>query len=186
MFEMLKQNPESILGIDPVPYCEAQFNFLQYFCQSEKLYFEMLGIEEVKYFENLFDGILNMGIIYHHPNPIEQLKHCKRSLKKGGFLLLESITIPGDESMALFPEDRYAKMRNVWFVPTTNCMKNWLHKAKFKNIEIVFDELLTEEEQRVTSWSGDASLKDFLDPENRSQTIEGHPAPRRAAIIAYN
>jgi len=185
MFEMLKQNPKSILGIDPVPYCEAQFNFLQHFCQAPNLFFEMLGIEEVKHFENIFDGILNMGIIYHHPNPIEQIKHCKKALKKDGFLLLESITIAGNESIALFPEDRYAKMRNVFFVPTANCMKNWLIKAKFKHVEIVFDELLTNEEQRVTSWSGGASLEDFLDPTNKNLTIEGHPAPRRAAVIAY-
>lgn len=185
MFEMLKQNPKTVLGIDPVPYCEAQFNFLQHFCQAPNLFFEMLGIQEVQHFDQLFDGILNMGIIYHHANPIEQLKHCRKALKKDGFLLLESITIPGEKSMALFPEDRYARMRNVWFIPTANCMKNWLHKAKFKHVEIVFDELLTNEEQRVTSWSGGASLDDFLDPQEPSKTIEGHPAPRRAAIIAY-
>ena len=71
--------------------------------------------------------------------------------------------------MALFPEDRYARMRNVWFVPTANCMKYWLHKAKFKHIEIVFDELLTNEEQRVTKWSGGASLDDFLDPQDSTK-----------------
>ena len=185
MFEMAKQNPKAVLGIDPVPYCEAQFNFLQYFSQSNNLFFEMLGIEEVQHFENLFDVILNMGIIYHHPNPIEQLKNCHQALKKDGCLLLESITIPGEDSTALFPEDRYARMRNVWFVPTANCMKNWLSKAKFKHVEIVFDELLTSEEQRVTAWSGNASLEDFLDPTDSTKTMEGHPAPRRAAVIAY-
>lgn len=185
MFEMAKQNPKAVLGIDPVAYCEAQFNFLNHFAKSENLFFEMLGIEEVQYFENLFDVILNMGIIYHHPNPIEQLKYCHKALQKDGCLLLESIIIPGMDSTALFPHDRYARMKNVWFVPTATCLKNWLLKAKFKHVEIVFDELLTSEEQRVTSWSGGASLKDFLDPSTPSLTIEGHPAPRRAAIIAY-
>ena len=84
-----------------------------------------------------------MGIIYHHSNPIEQLKYCHSALKKGGFIVLESITIPGDDNIALFLEDRYARMRNVWFVPTANCMKSWLHKSKFKHIELVFDEPLT-------------------------------------------
>jgi tRNA (mo5U34)-methyltransferase len=185
MFEMDKQNPQAVLGIDPVVYCEAQFKFLQYFNQSPRLFFEMIGVDEVAHFKNLFDGIFNMGIIYHHPNPIEQLKNCHQALRKDGFIVLESITIPGTESMALFPDDRYARMRNVWFVPTANCMKNWLHKAKFKHIDIIYDELLTNEEQRVTSWSGGASLDDFLDPKDKSKTIEGHPAPRRAAIIAY-
>ena len=79
MFEMLKQKPKALFGIDPVPYCEAQFNFLQHFCQAPNMYFEMLGIEEVQHFNDIFDGILNMGIIYHHANPIEQLKHCRKS-----------------------------------------------------------------------------------------------------------
>ena len=73
-------------------------------------------------------------------------------------------------------------MRNIWFVPTTNCLINWLRKSKFKNIEVIFDELLTNEEQRVTSWSGNQSLDDFLDPNDKTLTIEGHPAPRRVAI----
>ncbi len=186
MFEMLRQGPSAVLGIDPVTYCEAQFKFLNYFCQSPKLFFEMLGINEVKYFKDLFEVIFNMGIIYHHPNPIEQLIHCREALKKNGFMILESIVIAGEQSIALFPEDRYARMRNVWFIPTVNCMKNWLHKAKFKNIEIIFNEPLTGQEQRVTRWSASASLEDFLDPDDPTKTIEGHPSPRRAALIAYN
>ena len=30
-----------------------------------------------------------------------------------------------------------------------------------------------------------ASLDDFLDPQDLNKTIEGHPAPRIAAVIAY-
>ena len=132
----------------------------------------MLGINEVKYFEDIFDGIFNMGIIYHHPNPLEQLASCRQALRKDGFLILESIIIPGEQSTALFPEDRYARMRNVWFIPTVSCLKNWLHKAKFKNIEVIFDEPLTNNEQRVTSWSSNASLDDFLDSTKPSKTID--------------
>ena len=185
MFQMEKQRPKSVLGIDPVNYCEAQFNFLQHFMKSPNLFFEMLGINDVSAFSDLFDGIFNMGIIYHHPNPIDQLKRCHQALRKGGFIVLESITIPGNQSIALFPEDRYAKMRNVWFVPTQKCLESWLHKAKFKNIELAFDTKLTSNEQRVTTWSPGASLMDFLDPEDNSLTVEKYPAPRRAALIAY-
>ena len=75
-------------------------------------------------------------------------------------------------------------MRNIWFIPTTNCLINWLHKCKFKNIEVIFDEALTSKEQRVTPWSGGQSLSNFLNPEDPTKTIEGHPAPRRVAIRA--
>jgi tRNA (mo5U34)-methyltransferase len=40
------------------------------------------------------------------------------------------------------------------------------------------------EEQRATDWMHFESLEDFLDPNDHSKTIEGHPAPVRATFIA--
>ena len=185
MFKMLEQKPKAILGIDPVAHCWAQFEFIKSLMKSEEpIEFSPLGVEHVKYFDELFDVILHMGIIYHHRHPLEQLLDAKKALRPGGKIILETITIPGEDSICLFPEDRYAKMRNVWFVPTTSCLVNWLKKTKFTNIKVVSETKLTPEEQRVTPWSSEQSLEDFLDPHNPERTIEGHPAPNRVAIYA--
>ena len=185
MFKMLEQNPKAVLGIDPVAHCWAQFEFINSLLKEKTAAeFAPLGVEHVKYFDQLFDVILHMGIIYHHRHPLEQLLDAKKALRPGGKIILETITIPGEESICLFPEDRYAKMRNVWFVPTASCLVNWLHKTKFTNIQIISETKLTPEEQRVTKWSSQQSLEDFLDPNDPRKTIEGHPAPNRVAVYA--
>ena len=185
LFKILEQAPRHILGIDPVLSCLLQYKaILALLKERPPISFELLGHQHLPYLATTFDVIFHMGIIYHHKNPIAQILDLRNALRPGGTLIIETINIPGEESYCLFPEDRYAKMRNIWFVPTTSCLINWLQKCKFKNIEIIFDELLTNQEQRVTSWSGNQSLDDFLDPSNKSLTIEGHPAPRRLAIKA--
>ena len=68
--------------------------------------------------------------------------------------------------------------------PDNKLPRKLAKKVKFKKIEVLFDLPLTNEEQRVTEWSGNQSLDDFLDPQDKSKTIEGHPAPRRVAILA--
>jgi tRNA (mo5U34)-methyltransferase len=40
------------------------------------------------------------------------------------------------------------------------------------------------EEQRSTDWMTFHSLANFLDPQDSSKSIEGHPAPRRAVFTA--
>jgi tRNA (mo5U34)-methyltransferase len=42
----------------------------------------------------------------------------------------------------------------------------------------------TSAEQRKTDWIQTESLKDFLDPDNPSKTVEGYPAPVRAVFLA--
>ncbi|MBT6325202.1 MAG: tRNA 5-methoxyuridine(34)/uridine 5-oxyacetic acid(34) synthase CmoB [Bdellovibrionales bacterium] len=182
MFKMLNQNPKLVLGIDPVVHCQSQFDLVQHFIQAQNIKHEMLGVEHLNLFHEMFDVILSMGIIYHHRHPIQQLLDLKNALKPGGTAIIETIGIPGKDSTALFPEDRYAKMRNVWFVPTLSCLINWANRAKFSNIEVISDTLLTQEEQRITKWSPQQSLKDFLNPNDLNQTIEGYPAPRRFCI----
>lgn len=186
MYKMLRKNPLFVLGIDPVVRTFAQFEFIQKFAREEKLFYELLGVEHLKAFRSCFDVIFNMGIIYHHRHPLEQLHDIREALAPGGTMILETIGIQGEEPYALFPPDRYAKMRNVWFVPTLSCLVNWVRRANFEEIKILPSVATTEEEQRWTEWcpEGGESLKDFLDPLDASKTIEGHPAPWRMTVIA--
>ncbi|MCW8881538.1 MAG: DUF1698 domain-containing protein, partial [Sedimenticola sp.] len=39
-------------------------------------------------------------------------------------------------------------------------------------------------EQRATEWMHFESLSDYLDPTDPSRTVEGHPAPLRATLVA--
>lgn len=186
MFEMAKHNPELVMGFDPVLPMQAQFDFVQHFYKNKEVHFELFGVEHLDLFKGMFDTIFHMGIIYHHRHPIQQLIDIREALKPGGVVYLETIGIPGEESYALFPEDRFARMKNVWFVPTMSCFINWTKKARLIDVEIVADTDLTEDEQRATEWCPPPfkSLKDSLDPENPSLTVEGHPAPRRFLIKA--
>ena len=186
LLRMAAQNPALLLGIDPYLHYKIQFEFLNHFAKLPNTYFELFGIEHLGNFKEMFDVIFSMGIIYHHRHPIEQLLQIKDALRPGGQVILETIGIPGEKDTALFPKDRYANMRNVWFVPTMNTFLNWAKRSKFVDVEIISDTLLTNEEQRLTSWCPPPhqSLEDFLDPNDLSLTKEGYPAPRRFAISA--
>ena len=57
-------------------------------------------------------------------------------------------------------------------------------QAGFSDIEIVDVGVTSLEEQRRTSWMTFHSLKEFLDPDDATRTIEGFPSPRRAILTA--
>ena len=57
-------------------------------------------------------------------------------------------------------------------------------RCKLVNIKIVDVTTTSLEEQRSTDWMTFQSLKDFLEPNDPSKSIEGYPAPRRAVITA--
>jgi len=182
MFRALGAGAQFVLGIDPVLPCMHQFQFINHFVKSPQIHFELWGVEDVKAFKNSFDVILHMGIIYHHRHPLEQLIDIREALKPGGTAIIETIGIAGEESVALFPEDRYAGMKNIYFVPTLSCLINWAHKSQFINIEVIDDTLTTTDEQRPTEWANKNSLEHALDPNDPLRTIEGYPAPRRMMI----
>ena len=86
----------------------------------------------------------------------------------------------------LSPQGKYAKMSNVWFIPSVTTLEYWLKKIGFNDIKLIDVTKTTSNEQRVTDWIGDESLSNFLDPKNQDLTIEGYPVPRRAIFIAKN
>ena len=93
--------------------------------------------------------------------------------------------VDGPEGYSLVPDDRYAQMRNVWFLPSTATLAQWLKRVGFKEVKVVDIDTTSFDEQRSTEWMDFNSLSDFLDPEDSTKTIEGYPAPKRAALIAH-
>jgi len=186
MFKLAQLGAAHVLGIDPVPFNQVQFELLKKISAAQNLQFELLGFEHLAQLPSRFDVILSMGVLYHHRHPIEQLQTLKAALRPEGALIIETIVIPSLESVALFPEDRYAKMRNVWFVPSVSCLENMLKRCGYKNVELIDFGKTTPAEQRLTKWCPPPrqSLADFLDPNDENLTIEGHPAPHRAIFKA--
>ena len=97
---------------------------------------------------------------------------------------METLVVEGDEQTAFMPGERYAQMRNLWYLPSTAALTVWMQRVGFKNIRVVDVAATTTEEQRATEWMTSQSLVDFLDPNDPTQTIEGYPAPLRAVLIA--
>lgn len=184
MFRAAAHDPELVLGLDPSVAFFYTFELIQRFLQLKNLQYERLGHEHLYVFDGAFDVAICMGVLYHYRSPIEILRNLRQTIRVGGFAVIESQTIPGEGSLALFPEDRYAKARNVFFIPTTDCLINWIKRAGFKNVELVAHTRATSDEQRKTQLMTFESLSDFLDPENQNLTVEGYPAPYRTVVRA--
>lgn len=184
MFRMLAQAPFMVLGIDPQVQYYYQFRLLQHFADQKNLYYLPAKLEDLPDFTGYFDTVFFMGVIYHRKSPVDTLAQLRKSMIRGGELVIETLIIEGDKPHALFPEDRYASMRNVFFIPTVSCLSSWLKRTKFGDIRVVDISPTTADEQRTTPFSGVMSLDSYLSPEDPSKTIEGYPAPVRAMVIA--
>lgn len=173
-----------VIGIDPSLLFLTQFQAIKHFMGDKPVYVLPMGIEHLPKALNAFDTVFSMGVFYHRRSPIDHLLQLKNTLRKNGELILETLIIDGHEGESLVPDNRYAKMRNVWFLPAIDTMKQWLRRCGFVQIKVVDINQTSVHEQRTTSWMTYESLKDFLDPDDQNKTIEGYPAPRRATFIA--
>ena len=131
----------------------------------------------------LFDAVFSMGVIYHQRDPLAHLRALAGFLREDGELVLESLVIDGGAGAALRPPGRYAGMGNVRAVPSVETLRNWLSETGFAAVEVADVSRTTPAEQRVTEWTFEASLADFLDPNAPCLTLEGHPAPQRALLV---
>ena len=183
LWRMKGAGAETVVGIDPTQLFLAQFWAVQHFMQNPDVNLLPLGIDDLPALK-AFDTVFSMGVLYHRKSPMDFLNQLKNQLVDGGELVLETLIIEGDENTVLVPEDRYAQMRNVWFIPSAKAIVKWLTKAGFKNARLVNIDQTTSDEQRKTEWIDTQSLSDFLDPNVPSKTVEGYPAPLRGIFIA--
>jgi len=74
----------------------------------------------------------------------------------------------------------------VWLLPTIAELTTWMRRTGYRNIEIIDESVTTTDEQRSTEWMPFESLREALDPDDPSKTVEGWPAPRRVVVTAIS
>jgi len=184
LWRMVGAGAHLAVGIDPTQLFLCQFEAVRKLLGGDqRAHLLPLGIEQLPAL-HAFDTVFSMGVLYHRRSPLEHLWQLKDQLVSEGELVLETLVVEGDERTVLIPGDRYAQMRNVYFIPSALALKNWLEKCGFVDVRIVDVCQTTTEEQRRTDWMITESLAEFLDPNDPSKTVEGYPAPLRAVLIA--
>lgn len=178
-WQMLNAGAQSVIGIDPTILFCMQHLAIQHFINHPNHWVLPLGIEDIP-LTRQFDTVLSMGVIYHRRDPIEHVQTMSALTKSGGQAVLESLVVQANKGFK--PNGRYARMRNVWWIPSARELAAWMKDAGFTEVQIIDVSPTTLEEQRSTPWMTFESLAESLDPNNPDQTIEGYPAPIRAMV----
>lgn len=173
-----------VLGIDPTILFLMQFLAIKRYVPDTPVWYAPLRLEELPATPGFFDTVLSMGVLYHRRSPLDHLQELFGLLRPGGELVLETLVVAGDAHTVLMPQDRYAMMRNVFFLPSTAQLEIWLSRCGFTDVRTVDETVTSVDEQRSTDWMRFQSLADFLDPSDATRTVEGYPAPRRAVLLA--
>lgn len=181
---MHEAGARAVLGIDPTVLYVMQFLAVTFETSQRAIAVLPLRLDELPEVPRVFDTTFSMGVLYHQRSPLDHLRQLRQTLRPDGQLVLETLFIPGDGSYACTPADRYARMKNVWMLPTIPELSTWLRRSGYCEIEIIDKSITSSDEQRATEWMAFDSLSDALDPENPDRTIEGWPAPRRVIVTA--
>ena len=173
-----------VIGIDPTPLFVLQFKAMQRYLNIDTVHVLPLALEQLPPKLKVFDTTFSMGVLYHRRSPIDHLTDLRDTLVSGGQLVLETLVVEGDEDTVFAPPDRYARMGNVWFLPSPAALMKWMSKAGFVDVMLIDVNQTTVAEQRSTDWMTFYSLSNFLDSADNNRTVEGHPAPMRAIVTA--
>jgi tRNA (mo5U34)-methyltransferase len=188
-WRMAGEGARMVIGVEPSPLSNMQYWSVRHFIGANNVYMLPLTLEDVPSNVVGFDTVFSMGVLYHRRSPIDHLYQLKACMKQGGELVLETLVVDAPEGTSpegysLIPDDRYAQMRNVWFLPTVETLVHWLKRVGFRDVMVADINQTSIEEQRSTEWMDFQSLRDFLDPNDHNKTIEGYQAPTRATLVA--
>lgn len=183
-WRMLDAGARLVVGLDPFLLYVMQHEVFKRYAADRPNFVLPVGDDCLPPRLHAFDVTLSMGVLYHRTSPIDHLQALAATLRPGGQLVLETLILDQPTDTVLMPDNRYAKMRNVWFLPTLTMLQRWLKRSGFRDARVVDVNTTSLQEQRQTSWMTFESLSDFLDPEDVTKTIEGYPAPVRAIVVA--
>ena len=181
---MCGEGARLVIGLEPhIPYY-GQFAAIKHFIPEVPVFVLPVALERLPLPLPAFDTVFSLGVIYHQRSPLDHLLQLANCLKPGGQLVIESIVVDGEAGYSLLPAQRYARMGNVWLLPTIATLLVWLQRCGFVNARLLDVSQTSQQEQRRTEWMPFASLADALHPQDCSKTVEGYPAPQRALLLA--
>jgi tRNA (mo5U34)-methyltransferase len=183
-WRMAGEGARLVLGVDSHLLFTMQYWAIRKYLPQPPVWVLPWALEDLPEDLQSFDTVFSMGVLYHRRSPFDHLLSLRSALRPGGQLVLETLVIEGETGKTLVPHGRYARMPNVWFLPSSDTLSQWLIKTGFKEPRLVDLNRTSPEEQRTTDWMTFESLSQALDPENPLETIEGYPAPLRAVFIA--
>ncbi len=184
-WRMLAAGAQEVVGVDPSWLSVVQHQAVKRLAGlTQPNHVLPLTLEAMTQGLEAFDTVCSMGVLYHRRSPLDHLEELRRALRPGGELVLETLVVPGPAGHSLVPVGRYARMNNVWFLPSVETLCLWCEKMGFTDVRCVDESVTSTDEQRTTAWKPGKSLADYLNPDDPGHTIEGHPAPRRAVIVA--
>jgi len=184
-WRMLEAGAAFVLGVDPTILFNMQHRAASFYLRELTARNVLLPLR----FEELppgpaFDVAFSMGVLYHRRDPHEHIARLRSYLEPGGRVVVETLAVDDAHAPWLSPGERYARMRNVWCVPTPETVQRWLSECGFEDPTVISVERTSTDEQRTTDWMRFESLAEALDPDDSTRTIEGYPAPVRAIVTA--
>lgn len=179
-WRMLGAGAKSVVGVDPTLLFVVQHLAVARYLPAHRAANVVLPLAgETVIVDEPYDVVSSMGVIYHRRDPQAHVADLARCVEAGGVLILETLVAPE----TIYPEKRYANMRNIGCIPSLTDVEGWL-ADDFVDVTLVDSTVTTTDEQRPTPWMPFHSLENALDPSDPTRTVEGYPAPERAVIIA--
>ncbi|MES2662200.1 MAG: tRNA 5-methoxyuridine(34)/uridine 5-oxyacetic acid(34) synthase CmoB [Pseudomonadota bacterium] len=186
-YRAIAEGAQRIVCIDPSDLAWMQWSALQGFISQQhqpNIEFLPVALEDyVELNQDNFDVVFSMGVLYHRRSPLDHLRHIFERTRVEGFSVIETLITDQGSQQSLLPESNYAKMRNVWMIPSLATLKEWMQKIGWKNIMCVSQSITQTYEQRATDWMTYESLQDFLNMEDPRFTCEGLNAPMRVIMV---
>jgi tRNA (mo5U34)-methyltransferase len=141
--QMRKAGARAVIGIDPTLLFVMQFLAVNAFEKDPGVFVLPARLHELPLPAQHFDTTFSMGVLYHQRSPIDHLRQLRQTLRPGGQLVLETIYLPGDGAFARTPDDRYARMRNVWLLPSIDELCTWMRRSGYTGIEAIDQSMTT-------------------------------------------
>lgn len=194
-WRMLDAGARSVLGCDPTALFVMQHQLISTLAGDDRHALWACRLEDLPHTLLYFDVAFSMGVLSHRryaeSHHMAHLGLLYRTLIPEGQLVLETLVVPESATQrmpngdrVLVPNERYARMRNVYALPSEETLLHWLEQIGFEDVRVVDVSVTMAEEQRATDWMPYQSLQDGLSAEDPSKTIEGYPRPMRAMVIA--
>ena len=183
-WRMLGDGARRVVGVEPTLVYVMQWLACSHFAGDQPNTVLPLALEELPEAAGGFDSVFSMGVLYHRRDAGAHLQRLARLARPGGQVIVETLVLEGEAKRVLTPEGRYARMRNAHTIPSLSQLEAWLSQAGLQDIRLLDLSPTTTREQRSTQWMRFESLAEALDPQDPARTVEGHPAPLRAALLA--